>query len=227
MQIIQHNEITFPHPLETDRNGILAIGGDLSIDRLLLAYQYGIFPWYNPDEPIIWWSPLDRFIIWPKRVKVSKSMRPYLNQDKYRVTSDQAFNQVLHQCQTIKRNDQPGTWITNDIVKAYSKLHEEGYAHSVEVWEGSKLVGGLYGVSIGKCFFGESMFSKKPNASKFAIIKLCQALIEKDFWLIDCQIENPFLKSMGGESLPRIDFVNIMRKNFFQETWRGKWDLFC
>ncbi|MBK9254602.1 MAG: leucyl/phenylalanyl-tRNA--protein transferase [Saprospiraceae bacterium] len=197
-------------------SGILAIGGELSVERLLLAYCYGIFPWYNENEPVIWWCPDPRYVIFPSRVKVSKSMRSYFNQQKFRVTYNTAFETVIRSCQLVPRSGQDGTWINEDIVKNYSGLHELGFALSVEVWEGELLVGGLYGVNMGKCFFGESMFSLRSNASKFGFISLARKLEAEDYLVIDCQQPNPHLKSLGGEFISGKGFQNILRKNILE-----------
>lgn len=206
-------EISFPHPDAVKPSGILAIGGDLSIERLLLAYHYGIFPWYNENEPIIWWCPRPRFVIFPDKVKIAKSMNSYFNQQKYQVTYDQHFQDVMRCCQYTPRHGQDGTWINEDIVHAYTNLHKKGYALSVEVWEGDQLVGGLYGVKLGKVFFGESMFSLKSNASKFGFITLAKRLVSEGFYVIDCQQPNPYLQSLGGEFITGPIFQNILSKN--------------
>ncbi len=216
----------FPHPLSADAHGVLAFGGDLHVDRLKLAYQFGIFPWYNEGEPIIWWAPRKRFVIYPDQVKVSKSMRSYFNQNRFRVTTDRAFEKVIRACKTTKRGGQEGTWITDKLEQSFIQLHGLGYAHSVEVWEKEELIGGLYGMSLGKCFYGESMFSLKSNASKFGFISLCNVLKEKSFWLIDCQIENPHLKSLGGVDMSNESFHELMLRNLFEPTTTEKWDLF-
>lgn len=207
-------------------NGVLAIGGDLGFERLMLAYQYGIFPWYNADDPIIWWHPDPRFVLFTEDVRITKSMRPYFNQERFRLTLDQNFEAVLRACKTVKRKDQKDTWISEDIIRAYTTLHEQGYAHSVEVWEGNDLVGGMYGVSLGKIFFGESMFSKVSNASKFGLIALCHILHKKGFPFIDCQISNSHLKSMGGRYISRSAFLAYLRANMKMETLRGSWASF-
>lgn len=206
-------QISFPHPDNVKPSGILAIGGDLSVERLLLAYQYGIFPWYNPNEPIIWWCPRPRFVIFPEKVKVSKSMNSYFNQNKFTVTYDRYFKDIIRCCQYAPRHGQDGTWINDDIVNSYSKLHELGHAISVEVWEGEDLVGGLYGVTLGKVFFGESMFSLKSNASKFGFISLARRLAEEGYVVIDCQQPNPYLESLGGEFITGEQFQKILTKN--------------
>ncbi len=205
--------ITFPHPDVVKPSGILAISGDLSIDRLMLAYHYGIFPWYNTNEPIIWWCPRPRYVIFPEKVKVAKSMNSYFNQNKFQVTYNQHFATVMRYCQHIPRYDQDGTWINDDIVAAYTLLHEQGYAMSVEVWDGDELAGGLYGVMLGKVFYGESMFSLKSNASKYGFITLARRLASEGFEVIDCQQPNPYLASLGGEFISGQDFQRILYKN--------------
>ncbi len=224
--------IYFPHPEQTTTEGILAVGGDLSVERLRLAYQWGIFPWYNPEDPILWWNPDPRFVIYPEKVKVARSLRPYFNQQKFRVTYDQAFANVISHCQEVKRNGQSSTWITDEMKAAYIELHLQGICHSVEVWNGDDLVGGLYGVALGKIFSGESMFSLESNASKFGFVSLARKLQEWDFWVIDCQQPNPYLESLGGESISRKKYMDIIRKNLFEKNREGDWgdksvDILC
>lgn len=221
---LQEDEIAFPHPELADRNGILAVGGDLSPERLLLAYEWGIFPWFNPNEPILWWSPDPRFVLFPDELRVSKSMRPYFNQQKFSVTFDTKFETVIRACQQIERDKQMGgTWITEAMVQAYCKLHELGYAHSVEVWEENEMVGGLYGISLGKVFFGESMFTEVSNASKFGFITLVQKLTRLGFTLIDCQQKTRHLASLGARSIDRALFLQYLEKNADENTLVGKW----
>ncbi len=205
------NEIVFP-PIDTaNEEGILAIGGDLSINRLLLAYKSGIFPWYNEDEPIIWWCPNPRFVLFPSKIKVQKSMQTVLNNGKLRFTINRKFTDVINNCKNIDRKNQDGTWIQSDIIDAYTKLHELGYAHSAEAWHNGELVGGLYGIRIGNVFFGESMFSKQSNASKYAFIKYVQHLQQDGVQLIDCQIYTDHLKSLGAELISRDEFLNQLK----------------
>lgn len=224
MIILSKNDISFPHPELANAYGAIAMGGDLEVDRLLLAYQYGYFPWFNPDEPIIWWHPDPRFVIFTDEIRVTKSMRPYFNQEKFTLTFDKCFDRVMNSCQKIKRKNQPGTWITEDIKYAYNNLHELGLAHSVEVWEDDNLVGGLYGVSLGRVFYGESMFTITKNASKFALISLASILSKNGFDLIDCQMPNPHLKTMGGKYVSRKFFLAHLRSNVFKETILGNWN---
>ncbi len=220
-----NEELRFPHPSYANEDGILAVGGDLSPERLILAYQHGIFPWYNPDDPIIWWAPDPRFVLFPDELKVSKSMRPYFNQQKFQVTADRVFRQVITLCQQNERKGQEGgTWITEEMLDAYCILHELGIAHSIEVWDNGELVGGLYGVSLGKIFYGESMFTKVSNASKFGFISLVKKLIEWDYQLIDCQQATNHLGSLGARSISRDKFMRLMEKNINVPTTTKKWD---
>lgn len=223
IHLIPEDQYIFPHPSHADSQGILGIGGDLSPQRLITAYSFGIFPWFSEDDPILWWSPDPRFVLFPMNLKIHKSMRSYLNQNKFRVTFDKNFQDVMLACQRIPRIGQEGTWITNDMLDAYTKLHQLGYAHSVEVWKDGKLAGGLYGVSLGKMFFGESMFSLAPNASKFALIKLTQALIKKGFSLIDCQQETKHLATMGAKSISRTAFLDLLSANRLKKNHIGSW----
>lgn len=205
------DEIAFPDPRLGEPDGLFAIGGDLSIDRLLLAYSYGIFPWYSfrdCDEPY-WYCPMQRFVIFPEEIHISHSMRSLINRQRYRLSINEDFEGVITNCGKL-REDQEGAWLGEEIVKAYTALYEQGFAASVEVWNGEKLVGGLYGVCIGNSFFGESMFSLVPNASKLALIHLAQVLSKNGGRLIDCQFETPHLKSMGGRFIPYDDYLSII-----------------
>jgi leucyl/phenylalanyl-tRNA---protein transferase len=204
-------ELYFPPVSHASPEGILAIGGDLSAERLLLAYRSGIFPWFEDDEPILWWSPAERMVLFFDELKVSKSMRNILNRNIYRVTFDTAFDDVIANCRDIKRDGQNGTWITTDMTEAYSGLHELGYARSVEVWHNDELVGGLYGVDMGHVFCGESMFSKMPNASKVAFITLVRKLEQENYKLLDCQVHNEHLESLGAREIDREDFLEILK----------------
>lgn len=203
-------DLIFPHPKLAREDGLLAVGGDLSIERLFLAYSNGIFPWYSDGEPILWWSPNPRFVLFPQDIKISKSMKKILKKGMYKVTYDTCFRDVIYNCGKM-REENEGTWITEDMLEAYCRLHEEGYAHSVEVWHEEELVGGLYGVSIGKCFFGESMFSKMSNTSKIALITLSKDLLAKRFTLIDCQIYTKHLESMGAVKISRDEFLRLLK----------------
>jgi leucyl/phenylalanyl-tRNA--protein transferase len=202
--------LVFPNPSLADEDGLLAVGGDLSTGRLLLAYHNGIFPWYNDDTPILWYSPHERFVLFPDELRVSKSMRQILRSGRLRVTYDQNFAEVINNCSTVDRKGQDGTWITADMKNAYIRLHKEGHAHSVEVWEDEELVGGLYGVQIGSVFCGESMFSKTSNASKAALISLCNT---NNYELIDCQVYTEHLESMGARMISREEYLRILQNN--------------
>lgn len=204
-------EIIFPSVESADVDGLVAIGGDLSAERLLYAYKNGIFPWYNEDEPIQWWSFNPRCVLFPSKLKVSKSMKQVLQNGRFRFTMNKSFEQVVISCKTVTRKDELGSWINNDIVDAYTNMHKLGYAISGETWHDGKLVGGLYGVKIGKVFFGESMFSIQSNASKFAFINLIQKLQLQGLELIDCQMKTDHLMSLGAEMIDRKSFVNFLR----------------
>ena len=208
-----NNDLFFPPLAMADDDGLLAIGGDLSTERLLLAYRTGIFPWYNEMEPICWWSPDPRFVLYPADLKISSSMKTILQNGKYRFTINRAFTQVIQNCKSITRKDQEGTWISPAMQKAYSLLHELGYAHSAETWMDGKLVGGLYGIRLGNLFFGESMFNVKPNASKFAFINYVQQLQKEHVQLIDCQLHTAHLESLGAKMISRKLFTDILAAN--------------
>ena len=212
----------FPPVEGAARNGLLAVGGDLSPRRLLAAYREGIFPWYSEGEPLLWWSPDPRFVLFPGELRVSRSMRQFLKKETLRITFDRAFGAVIAACQT-PRKGQEGTWITPEMREAYSSLHRMGYAHSVEAWQGQTLAGGLYGVSLGRIFFGESMFSLTPNASKAALIALVDRLKDRGFGLIDCQVETVHLASLGARPIPRLEFVSRLKEALCYETLQGDW----
>lgn len=205
------SELYFPSAEQASPEGIVAIGGDLSPQRLLLAYRSGIFPWFEDDEPILWWSPPERMVLFPDELKISKSMRNIINRGIFRVTFNTAFRKVITNCRNIKRDGQPGTWITTDMVEAYCNLNELGVAKSVEVWQGDELVGGLYGVDLGHIFCGESMFSKVSNASKIAFIALTKQLYIANYRLLDCQVYNEHLESLGAREIEREDFLEILK----------------
>jgi len=204
------NELAFPPAHLSEPDGLLAIGGDLSTERLLLAYRSGIFPWYE-GEHILWWSPDPRFVLFPKELKISKSLRSLLNRNAFEFTTNKAFSQVIHHCKKTKRPGQQGTWITDEVEKAYCKLHELGYAHSAEVWKEGELAGGLYGIKLGKVFFGESMFSKESNASKYAFTKYVLQLQTEGIELIDCQVYTEYLESFGARMIDRKEFIKIIK----------------
>jgi leucyl/phenylalanyl-tRNA---protein transferase len=203
-------ELSFPPVHLAEPDGLLAMGGDLSVGRLLLAYRSGIFPWYEGDT-ILWWCPNPRFVLFSAELKINKSIKPLLNRNEFDFTINKAFAQVINNCKETKRPGQEGTWITNEVEKAYCKLHELGYAHSAEVWKEGKLVGGLYGIKMGKVFFGESMFSKVSNASRFAFTKYVQLLKEEGIELIDCQVYTEYLESMGARMIDRNEFINYLK----------------
>jgi leucyl/phenylalanyl-tRNA--protein transferase len=217
------DSLDFPDPGGANKDGLVALGGDLSPDRLLNAYNQGLFPWFNEGDPILWWSPDPRFVLFPGDLKVSKSMRPYFNQRKFEVSYDADFRAVITACQQMYRPGQGGTWITDDMVDAYCQLHQLGFAHSVEVWKEGELVGGLYGIALGRIFFGESMFARASNASKFGFISLVRRLEEHGYTLIDCQQETRHLASLGGRGIPRTRFLNYLTKNDVEDTERGSW----
>lgn len=208
-----NKDLVFPPVEMADEEGLLAIGGDLGTERLLLAYQKGIFPWYNEGEPICWWSPDPRFVLYPAELKVSSSMKTILNNGKYRFTINRTFSEVIQNCKTITRKDQAGTWISPAVQKAYTLLHEKGFAHSAETWAGEKLAGGLYGIRLGNIFFGESMFSLEKNASKFAFINYVQQLQKENVQLIDCQVYTKHLESLGARMISRNLFSKILAEN--------------
>ena len=203
-----NKDIVFPDVSLATKEGLLAVGGDLSTERLILAYKSGIFPWFEIDEPLLWWSPDPRFVLFPQKLKVSKSMRNVLNNCNYQVTVNRAFEAVINACAEIKRTGQDGTWITNEMIEAYTKLHELGYAKSVEVWEQDQLVAGFYGIEINEnVFCGESMFTRKSNASKAGFITFVQ---NTNYQLIDCQIHTNHLQSLGAEEIPRKEFLTYL-----------------
>lgn len=206
-------KLEFPSIENATIDGLLAYGGDLSVERLLLAYRNGIFPWYDENSAILWWCPDPRMVLFPEKLKISKSMRKVMAEERFRLTINTCFEKVIAQCAKIKRQGQRGTWITESMKNAYCKLHEMGYAKSYEVWEDDELVGGLYGIDLGHIFCGESMFSLKSNASKFAFINLCEELIEKNYILIDCQAYTKHLESLGGEEISREVFLKIVALN--------------
>ncbi len=217
--------LIFPDPAEADPSGLLAVGGDLSLRRLLLAYSMGIFPWYTEGEPILWWSPDPRLILEPADLKVSKSLKRVLKKRAFAVTMDRCFEQVIRKCATVSRRHEQGTWITPAMITAYCRLHSAGFAHSVEAWADGRLVGGLYGVSLGRAFFGESMFSEAADASKTALVYLVRALATWEINLIDCQVRTEHLVRMGAREIPRSEFLLRLREALRHQTRRGQWSL--
>ncbi|MGK0441452.1 MAG: leucyl/phenylalanyl-tRNA--protein transferase [Pseudohongiellaceae bacterium] len=221
-------ELYFPatHTALHEPNGLLAVGGDLSPERLHLAYQSGIFPWYEEDEPIMWWSPSPRAVLFPDKIHISRSLRKRINRQEFKVTCDQAFDQVTQHCALTPRGGQHGTWITEEMREAYSELHRLGHAHSIETWNNGTLVGGLYGVSIGKMFFGESMFSHQTDASKIAFVALAQNLQRWGYPVIDCQISHPHLQSLGSEEINRSELNDFLERYTVKqgiEDWHSHW----
>ena len=201
------NDYKFPSPKLATSEGIVAVGGDLNPLRVLEAYKNGIFPWFNDDENLIWWSPDPRMVLFPEKIKLSKSFKSFLKKKEYRVSFNENFENVIESCSNIKRVGQKGTWITSGLKKSFNKLHEMGHAHSVEVWYQNVIIGGLYGLDLGNVFCGESMFSTKPNASKVALYFLCQELKSNNYKFIDCQVPSEHLRSLGAEEISRDSFL--------------------
>jgi leucyl/phenylalanyl-tRNA--protein transferase len=220
------DENIFPPPEFADESGLLAVGGDLREERLILAYSMGIFPWYSGDDPVLWWSPDPRLVLFPDDLRVSRSLNQIINKGTFKVTMDAAFERVIKTCAIIHKKEDGDTWITGEMIDAYIGLHKSGYSHSVESWFEGELVGGLYGVSLGSAFFGESMFTKKSNASKVAFVMLVRQLIKWKFTIIDCQVTTAHLKSFGAIEIPRKDFLVKLRDalNVPQVTHRWKKD---
>lgn len=208
---ISEEKITFPNPVLARDDGLLAVGGDLCVDRLLLAYSHGIFPWYNPGEEILWWCPKERFVIFPGEIHISRSMKKYMKKHLFRVVMNRDFADTMHRCR-MKREFHEGTWISDEMEEAYHRLHEQGFAVSVEVFEDDELAGGLYGVCIGKCFFGESMFSEKENGSKTALIAFAQILEQDGFLFMDCQFHTEHLESMGGRYISWEEYDGLLQR---------------
>jgi leucyl/phenylalanyl-tRNA--protein transferase len=208
--VVLDDKLWFPNPDEALEDGLLAIGGDLSSERLLLAYRSGIFPWYNNDIPL-WWHPDPRFVLFPQELLVSKSMKQVIAKNTFEFRVNSSFKEVITNCKNIDRKEQDGTWINNDVIDAYTQLHNLGFAHSAEAWQDGKLVGGLYGIKLGKVFFGESMFSHKSNASKFAFIKYVEELLKEGVVLIDCQVYTEHLESLGAKMISRDDFMLMLK----------------
>lgn len=206
---LKKGELSFPDVRNADVDGALAYGGDLSEARLLLAYKSGIFPWFSGNVPV-WYAPDPRFVLYPEELKVSKSMKVLLKRDAFRVTMNQDFEAVIRACKSTQREGQQGTWITRQMEQAYIRLHRSGWAHSVEAWNGDRLVGGLYGIRIGAMFFGESMFSHESNASKYAFIRFVEQMAAEEIGLIDCQVYTPHLESLGARHIPRSSFMFML-----------------
>jgi leucyl/phenylalanyl-tRNA--protein transferase len=221
---ILNDKIEFP-PVAGAEDGIVAIGGDLKAERLIMAYKSGIFPWYSEEEPIIWHSPEQRFVLFLEELHISKSMKRVLNSTRFSVTFDSDFSFVINQCASVNRKGQDGTWIIKEMIDAYVNLHHLGYAHSVEVWHEEKIVGGVYGVSIGKCFFAESMFHTVSNASKIALINLVKFLKKNDFLFLDAQVFTEHVATMGAIEIPRNEFIQLLNNGIQFSDKIGKWHL--
>jgi leucyl/phenylalanyl-tRNA--protein transferase len=223
MPVFQLNEALIFPPVElSEANGLLAVGGDLAPERLIMAYTNGIFPWFGEGEPILWWSPDPRLVLFPAKLHVSRSMKQTLQQERFTFTYDRCFREVVTACR-VSRREEGETWITEAMVDAYCRLYDQGSAHSVEAWHNGELAGGLYGVALGACFFGESMFTKISNASKAALITLTRALQARGFRLIDCQVDSPHLQSLGAELLPRKIFLNLLTTARQQPARPDRW----
>jgi len=219
------DDLVFPPPELAEEGGILAIGGDLSEDRLLLAYEMGIFPWSSERDPLLWWSPDPRLVLFPEDIRVTRSLRQEINRKTFTITMDTAFESVITQCASVHSKADDDTWITNDMIRAYINLHHSGYAHSVEAWQENNLVGGLYGIALGKAFFGESMFTIKSNASKVAFVYMSEQLSRWGFTIIDCQITTEHLMSLGAREISRKTFLLYLRAALQSQTKKGKWVL--
>jgi leucyl/phenylalanyl-tRNA--protein transferase len=215
----------FPEPSEAEPDGLLALGGDLSPERLLAAYASGIFPWYSDETPILWWSPDPRLVLDPRSLHVSRSLARTLRRRRYQVRSDTAFAEVIARCASKARPGQSGTWITSDMVEAYQRLHELGFAHSFESWEGETLSGGLYGISLGSAFFGESMFADRPDASKVALVAGLTWMARWGVTLVDCQVRTEHLVRLGAREIPRREFLAALARALEKPTLRGRWDM--
>lgn len=218
MFLLDSEEIAFPDPALYDfEGGLLAMGGDLSPERIWFAYQNGIFPWFNPEDDILWWCPDPRFVLFPEDLKISKSMKKILREGKFTFTENKCFEEVMKNCQAAERKGQEGTWITDEMIKAYSTLHRFGKAKSIEVWENDELVGGLYGVDLGHIFCGESMFAKVSNASKAGFIYFVEKY-KSQYQLIDCQVYTEHLTSLGAKEIPKSEFLKILKQSFSDEN---------
>jgi leucyl/phenylalanyl-tRNA--protein transferase len=219
------DKIEFPPPYLASKAGLLAVGGDLSRERLLLAYRMGIFPWYSDGEPLLWWSPDPRLVLYPEEIRISKTLKKIIKQDKFHLTIDTAFDQVVNACAQIRIDKNEGTWIVQEMIDAYCRLHDAGFAHSVEAWYQGELAGGIYGVSLGKCFFGESMFSRISNASNITLVKLVEYLKTLSFDMLDCQITTEHLIRFGAREIQRDVFLKQLEQSLEATTRQGRWSL--
>ena len=219
------SELTFPQPHLATPEGLLAVGGDLGQERLLLAYQNGIFPWYSDGEPILWWSPDPRLVLYPAEIHISRRLNRIIRQKPFEITFDQAFKSVISACAHIRMKNGEGTWIVDEMIRAYCRLHMTGYAHSVEAWQNGRLAGGLYGVSLGRTFFGESMFTRVSNASSVAFVTLVKYLHSMSFKLIDCQVTTAHLMRFGAREINREQFLAELYRSLDNSTLKGHWSL--
>lgn len=217
--------IEFPPAYLSRQDGLLAVGGDLAPERLIMAYSMGIFPWYNWDEPILWWSPDPRLVLFPHEIRISRSLVKFMRKKTFTITLDTAFERVIRACAEIRLDQGEGTWISDKMLDAYIELHRAGFAHSVETWRGDRLVGGLYGVSLGRSFFGESMFAYEDNASKTALATLNRALLNRDFIMIDCQVKTNHLMRFGAREIDRREFLDLLQESIQYPTFKGTWAL--
>jgi leucyl/phenylalanyl-tRNA--protein transferase len=217
------DDIAFPSPHLAPKEGLLAVGGDLTQKRLLMAYRMGIFPWFSNNQPIMWWSPDPRLVLFPDEIRVSRTLKKIIKKKVFHVTMDSAFDQVINQCAQVRLQNNQATWIVEEMIDAYCKLHEFGYAHSVEAWHQGELAGGIYGVSLGRCFFGESMFTQVSNASNVALVKLVEYLLSLSFDMIDCQIVTKHLIQFGAKEIPRARFLEKLNASVEKPTLRGRW----
>ncbi len=216
------DQLLFPDPVWATPEGLLAVGGDLSPARLLLAYRHGIFPWYGENQPILWWSPDPRCVLFPRDIYVSRRLARLIRQQRFQLTCNRAFARVVAACADVRVQSGEATWLITAMREAYRELHDLGFAHSVEAWEDDELVGGLYGVALGNFFFGESMFHCRPNASKVILAQLARYLDREGFLLLDCQVSNPHLKSMGARDIPREDFLELLAKGGLAANGKGQ-----
>lgn len=215
--------LLFPDPAYAEPDGLLAVGGDLSAERLLLAYRHGIFPWYSHDTPILWWSPDPRLVLFPADLKVSNSLRRVIKKGRFQVTTDRAFANVIRECSNVRRERGEDTWLTAEMIEAYGRLHQLGFAHSIECWRQGRLAGGLYGVAIGRVYFGESMFTRETDASKVALVALARRLQSLGFKMIDCQVTTRHLQRFGAREIPRREFLERLQAALDKGPGPGTW----
>jgi len=219
------DDLIFPPPQLARQDGLLAVGGDLSLERLLLAYRIGIFPWFSVGDPILWWAPDPRLVLFPAELRISRRLTRTIRQNRFTVTFDTDFPAVIRHCAHVRLQKGEETWITGEMIKAYCRLHEAGYAHSVETWLDGKLAGGMYGVSLGGVFFGESMFSKVTDSSKVALVTLVQHIASLNFDMLDCQVRTEHLISMGAREIPAAKFYDLLRQSLAKPDRKGRWTI--